>query len=259
MTFTTIRFIPPAPRIARRLAAGAATAATALAAAGVPGAQEPAPVTLEPFTASYAIVWKGMNAGTNELQLERRPNGQYLYTSRSNARGLFRLVLRGEILQTTTVEVDARGVRPLQYRGDDGTSATDRDISLDFDWSTGAITGVAENKKVHLDLPAGVQDPMSIQLALIHDLRAGREVSGYRMADKDEIKTYVYTYEGKARIETDIGALDTVVYSSHREGASKRVTRMWHAPSLGHIPVKAERIREGKREWLMEIRNLKQG
>ncbi len=242
-----------AARIAGFLAT-ATTAATVLAA-------EPTatPPPLEPFVATYAVVWKGISAGRSELNLRRQPDGRFLYSSRSSARGLVRLIIRDEIQQTTTVEIGPQGVRPLHYRGDDGSDDTDRDVSLDFNWNAGTITGVAEDKKVRLELPAGVQDPMSIQLALIDDLRNGREISGYQMADKDEVKSYVYNYVGTERIETDIGTLDTVVYSSHREGSTKRITRMWHAPSLGFIPVKAERMREGKREFAMEIRSLERG
>ena len=35
-----------------------------------------------------------------------------------------------------------------RYRGDDGSSKTARDISLDFNWETGRATGVAEDKAV---------------------------------------------------------------------------------------------------------------
>jgi hypothetical protein len=78
------------------------------------------------------------------------------------------------------------------------------------------------------------------------------------MLDKDRIKEYTYTYEGEARLKTNLGELDTVIYRSQRAG-SKRVTRTWYAPALGYVAVRGEQVREGKREWLMEIRSLKRG
>lgn len=225
-----------------------------LAAIPVLAAAEPPP--LQPFVAQYSVSWKGINAGNSELKLVRRGDGRYLYSSRSMARGMYRLIFRDEILQSTEAEVTADGVRPLRYRGDDGSDKTDRDVSLDFDWGAGVVSGMAEDERVRLALPAGVQDPMSIQLALMLDLQRKRDVTGYQMADKDRIKSYVYTYEGTQRINTALGAVDTVVYSSHREDSNRRITRMWHAPSLGFIPVKAERIKDGKREVTMEIKSL---
>jgi hypothetical protein len=218
-------------------------------------AADPAPA-LEPFVAQYSVSWKGISAGTSELKLERQADGRYLYTSRSNARGMYKMFFSDEILQSTMAEVSSTGIRPLRYRGDDGSDKTDRDVSLDFNWSARQITGVAEDEKVQLELPAGVQDPMSIQLALMHDLHRKQAVTGYQMADKNRIKAYTYTFEGTQRINTALGPLDTVVYSSHRQDSNKRITRMWHAPSLGYIPVKAERLKEGKREVLMEIKTL---
>lgn len=212
---------------------------------------------LEPFSASYAIVWKGISAGTSELQLERQTDGRFLYSSRSTARGMFRMVFSEDVTQTSLLELTEQGPRPLRYRGDDGTPKTEKDISLDFDWAAGRVTGTAENKPVEMELSPGVQDAMSIQLALIRELRAGGKPMSYKLADKDQIKTYEYTHEGTAKIKTALGELDTIIYRSHRADSSRRIIRMWHAPSLGFIPVQAERVKDGKREWLMEIRSLK--
>lgn len=229
-----------------------ATASTALLA-------QPASTSLQPFTASYSVVLKGVNAGTSELELKKQADGKWLYSSRSAARGIFRMFFSEEIIQTSLVEMTGQGPRPLQYRGDEGTDATERDVKLDFDWSAGRIKGVAEDKPVELELPAGVQDPMSIQLALMNELLSGGKPAHYQMADKDKIKAYDYTYEGAARIKTALGELDTVVYSSHRSDSNKRVIRMWHAPSLGFIPVQAERTKDGKREWFMTVKTLQRG
>ncbi len=222
-----------------------------------PAANAQPPAQIEPFLASYTIVWKGMSAGTTQIQLEPQDNGRFLYSSRSTARGVFRMVFSEEITQTSLLEFTEQGPRPLRYRGDDGTEKTDKDISLDFDWTAGRLTGTAENKPVDLPLPPGVQDTMSIQLALVRELRAGGKPMSYQLADKDQIKTYEYTYEGTARLKTALGELDTVIYRSHRADSSRRVIRMWHATSLGFIPVQAERLKDGKREWQMEIRSLK--
>ena len=64
-----------------------------------------------------------------------------------------------------------------------------------------------------------------------------------RLVDADKIKDYELRREGTAQIETALGTLDTVVYTSKRAGGD-RLTRTWVAPALGYLPVKAERIRE---------------
>ena len=49
--------------------------------------------------------------------------------------------------------------------------------------------------------------------------------------------------------------LDTVVVASQRAG-NNRLLRMWFAPSLGYVPVQAERSRDGKLEFAMRIKSV---
>jgi len=52
-----------------------------------------------------------------------------------------------------------------------------------------------------------------------------------------------------------MGELETVVVASQRAG-NNRILRMWFAPSLGFVPVRAERTRDGKLEFSMRIKTL---
>ena len=61
--------------------------------------------------------------------------------------------------------------------------------------------------------------------------------------------------EGTARIETALGALDTVIYTSRRPN-SDRTTRTWVAPALGYLPVRAERVRGKKVEFTLKLESL---
>ena len=231
-----------------RLALGALLATTTLASAA-------GPAQLQPFRATYAVEWHGFDAGITELHLQRQSDTQYVYTSRSNASGLFRAFFSNEISQTSWLTVTPDGIRPDRYRADDGSSRTARDISLDFDWQAGRARGVAEDQAVDVALEPYTQDDLSITIALMYALLDGEQPSIFRLIDKDRIKEYRFTPEGRAQLKTAVGDLDTVIYRSQRSG-SKRVTRMWYAPALGYVPVRGEQLRDGKREWQMDIRSL---
>jgi len=212
---------------------------------------------LKPFQATYNVVWHSMTAGTMQLDLALDAEHRYVYTSRANARGIFHMIFSEEIRQTSWFTLGDTGVQPTRYRGDDGTDDTKRDIALDFDWAAGRVTGVAEQKPVDLALVPNAQDVMSIQMAHIYDLQRSAKIGSYSIVDKDRVKEYTYISEGPARIKTAIGELDTVVWRVERGTSSRRITRTWHAPSLDYLPVRAERVKDGSREWLMEIRELK--
>jgi hypothetical protein len=218
-------------------------------------AQTPAPsgtdTAIAPFSAHYLADWKNINVGTSDLELKQDTEpGHYLYTWTITARGIFRLY-RSEVTQKSWVSVNGDHVRPNRYRGEDGSSS----VNLDFDWDAGRVSGTSEGKAVDLKLKEETQDVMSIQLEVMLDLKKGDLPKTFQIIDKDQIKEFIYTEEGSARIRTDLGELDTVIVSSRQTG-NNRILRMWFAPSLGFVPVQAERTRDGKLEFAMRIKSL---
>jgi len=211
---------------------------------------------LTPFSVNFEVNFRGMNAGTASLELTRDNGGAWRYVSRNNARGLFRLAFPGEIRQTSVFSIIDSEVRPLRYNADDGTNSKERDIQLQFDWSAGRVRGLAENARVDLPIESGLQDGMSVQIALLRALARGETPTGFKLIDKDEIKDYVYSAEKPVRLKTPMGELDTVVWSSHRPN-SNRLTRVWYAPTLGYMPVQAERRKGDKLEWSMRLKSYR--
>lgn len=212
--------------------------------------------TLQPFEVTFALTWKGMSAGVATLVLRRASDDTWSYESRSHARGIFRLVLSGEVLQMSTLRITSEGVQPLHFVGDDGTSKTSDDVDLRFDWTQLRVTGTAENRPVDLALEPGVQDGMSVQIALMQELARGNTPSHFKLLDKDQIKDYEYAQQRVETIDTRIGRLRTVVYSSRRPD-SRYSTWYWVAPELGYLPVKVERHKVDAVQWSMAVQSAK--
>jgi hypothetical protein len=208
---------------------------------------------IAPFVAHYLADWKTINVGTSDLELkpDTQP-GRYVYTWTITAHGIFRLY-RAEVTQKSWLSINAGHVRPEKYRAEDGSSS----VNLDFDWNARRARGTSEKKPVDLELKDGTQDIMSIQVEVMLDLKSGTLPKTFQILDNDEVKEFIYTPEGPARIRTALGELDTVVVASRRAG-NNRILRMWFAPSLGFVPVQAERTRDGKLEFAMRIKSLKQ-
>jgi hypothetical protein len=226
----------------------------AIMAAPTAGAQAPAAADagIAPFSAHYLADWKSINVGTSDLELKQDAEpGHYLYTWTITARGIFRLY-RDEVTQKSWLSIAANHVRPDKYRAEDGKSSVD----LDFDWDAGRVRGTSENKAVDLKLKDGIQDVMSIQVEVMLDLKNGNLPKTFRIIDKDTLKEFIYTQEGTVNIRTALGQLDTVIVASQQAG-NNRILRMWFAPSLGFVPVQAERTRDGKLEFAMHIKSLK--
>lgn len=263
-------FMPPLSMIAAAaitvgMSAIATAAASATASAQAPGGSsssggsassgDPAPqgadAAIAPFSARYLADWKSINVGTSDLELKQDTEpGHYLYTWTITARGIFRLY-RSEVTQKSWLSVNADHVRPDKYSAEDGSSS----VNLDFDWNAARARGTSEGKPVDLKLKEGTQDVMSIQVEVMLDLKKGDLPKTFQIIDKDQLKEFNYSNEGNARIRTALGELDTVIVSSRQTG-NNRVLRMWFAPSLGFVPVQAERTRDGKLEFAMHIKSL---
>ena len=234
------------------LAAAIAAACAAVAPTAAQAAAGDAEAGLAPFSAHYGAYWKSITVGSSDLQLLRDTDpDRYVYTWTITAHGIFRLIYSDPVTQKSWLKIQDAHIRPLKYHGDDGSAA----IDLDFDWDKGHARGKSEGKPVDLALNGGTQDVMSIQLEIMLDLKRGNLPTLFKIIDKDEVKDFNYTNEGTARIHTTLGELDTIVVASQRTGNS-RILRMWFAPSLGYVPVKAERTRDGRLEFAMRITSL---
>lgn len=226
----------------------------AVAAQVAPAAQA-ASAELRPFSAEYVVTWKGVTAGRSRLSLRRTPDGRWVYESHNAARGLFRMALPGSLTQRSTFRIAGGHVVPDHFYGDDGSEGHKRDSDVSFDWVAGRATGVAEERKVDLAIPAGTQDAMSVQAALMNELLSGRVPERFDMLDKDQVKDYLYERRGSETVQTQVGRIEAEIYSSRRPG-SDRGTWFWCAPSLGYLPVKVERRNGSRLEWSMAIQKV---
>ncbi len=208
---------------------------------------------ITPFFAHYQADWKNISVGTSDLELKQDSEpGRYVYTWTITAHGIFRMVYRDDLVQKSWLSIDAEHARPLKYSAVDGSATA----NLEFDWDSRSARGKTEKKPVDLKLEEGTQDVMSIQVEVMLDLKNGHLPKTFQIIDRDQVKEFIYTQEGTAKIKTPLGELDTVIVSSQRPGNS-RILKMWFAPSLGYVPVQAERTRDGKLEFAMRIKSLK--
>ena len=208
---------------------------------------------LRPFQATYTWVWRGLTVAESKLQLQRQDD-TWIYQSKSEPRGIGR-VMSERPVQRSLMRVTEAGVKPLSYNADDGTSSTKRDANVTFDWTAGRVTGVYEDKKVDMALMPGVQDDLSVQIAMMVELLRGRTPEQFLLLDGNSVRQYNYTHDGEETLTTPIGTIETIIYKSQKEG-SPRATRFWCAPAKGYIPMRVQQKRGNDVEWTMQIESL---
>ena len=237
----------------RRLGLMTSTLATALL-ASTAHAEAAVP---RPFSATYAVSYRGIGAGTITFTFSHDPaTGRYTYETHPNPGTLARLFVSKAAVERSVMEIDAAGTRPIEWQLDDGKSSKDGDGELHFDWSRSTVTGTVEGEPVNLTAEPGTQDRSSIQIAVTTALLRGVEPGTIALIDDNRIKRYVYTKKEQATVDSALGKVDTVIYESTREGGSSRTSRFWMAPSLEYLPVRAEQIRKGKVETVMVLQKF---
>jgi len=211
---------------------------------------------LKPFQATYDWVWHGMTVAVSTQQLEHQEDGQWVYRSKSEPRGIGRVFSERPTLESV-LRVTDDGVRPLHYKADDGTPSTKRDANVEFDWEHNHVSGVYEDAKVDMTpIPPGIQDDQSVQIALMVELLRGHTPDKFSLLSGSAVREYHYSRDGEETLTTPLGTIHTIVYRSEKQ-YSPRVTRFWCAPSLGYIPLRVQQKRDNDVEWTMQIQKVK--
>lgn len=211
---------------------------------------------LKPFEASYIWKWNGVTVAVSTLKLEPRGDETWAYSSRSEPRGLVSVFRSERPTQLSIVRVADEVVQPQSYKAEDGTKATNRDADVKFDWAQGHASGTYEDTPIDMPLKPGVQDDLSVQLAMFVQLLKGKTPENISLINKNSVREYRYVREGDETITTPMGPIATVIYRSEREGSS-RVNRYWCAPSKGYLPMRVEQKKRDSVEWTMEIQTLR--
>jgi Protein of unknown function (DUF3108) len=231
--------------------------ASAFAAAAMAQTPEPAPqpgaaaAELRPYDASYELVTHGLHAGVSSFSLTRDGIDTWILVSRNRPQGLFRLFSDASLTLTSHLRVGPDGVQPLQFTAapPDGGAP---DADLRFDWGKNRVTGVQDGAQIDAPLQRGVQDDLSVQVALVRALLAGQAPNGMSIFDKNGIREYEYTRVGEETLHTAVGDVPTVIYESHKANSPRR-TRFWCAPQYNFVPMRAEQKRERQVEWTMNL------
>ncbi|MDX1757453.1 MAG: DUF3108 domain-containing protein [Marinobacter sp.] len=187
-----------------------------------------------PFTATFrASLDKGIAIdGSATRSLEQLDSGLWRYRFRVDS-------FIADIEESAIFRWDQDHAVPLRYRYElSGMLIRDRERRIDFDWSEGVVSGHHEGKAFRLPLKDGALDPLSYQLQLHQDLRAGHTDVTYHVVDKGRYDEDRFAVIGEETLDTRLGEVLTVVVEKVRSDDSKRETLMWFVPEWDHLLVR---------------------
>ncbi len=199
---------------------------------------------LSPFSASYTADWKQLPmSGSAERSLEKNANGQWTLSFKAS-------MMIASLTETSTLTVDKEALIPQSYHFERGGLGKARTVDLDFDWDKKKVTGKDRGDPINLPLNRGVLDKSTYQLALQHDVAAGKKSMSYQVVDGDEIETYDFRVLTTEKVDTKAGQVEATKVERVRDPTqSKRTTVLWFAKDWDYLLVKLQQVETDGKEY----------
>jgi hypothetical protein len=193
------------------------------------------------FEAHYSLYRAGAKVAEMLRVFTRLDDGMYRYRSETRTTGLFRMFRKDHVVEQSNWRVQGGELQPLEYLYEHSGGRKDRSVAVTFDWDAQRITNTVNGHSWRMPSEPRVMDKLLYQLAIMHDLKAGRSPLAYTIADGGKIKTYSFELLGKETVHTPLGEFAALKVSRQRVN-STRETVFWCAEELHFLPVRVENI-----------------
>lgn len=203
---------------------------------------------LKPFSASYTADWKQLPmSGTAERSLVKNKDGSWELDFKAS-------MMIASLTEQSTLRMDNDTMLPQKYHFERGGLGKAKTVDLTFDWNSKKITGTDRKDPISLPLNRGVLDKSSYQLALQHDVAAGKKSMTYQVVDGDEIDTYDFRVLGTEKITTKTGQVEAVKVERVRAPSqNKRITELWFAKDWDYLLVQLRQVETDGKEYVIVL------
>lgn len=199
---------------------------------------------LQPFSASYTADWKQLPmSGTAERSLVKEANGVWKLSFKAS-------MMIASLTEESTLTLDKDTLLPQSYHFERGGLGKAKKADLDFDWNSKMVTGTDRGDAVKIPLNRGMVDKSTYQLALQHDVAAGKKTMSYQVVDDGEVDTYDFRVLGSEKVETKAGKIDAIKVERVRDPTqSKRITVLWFAKDWDYLLVRLQQVETDGKEY----------
>ena len=211
--------------------------------------------TIPAYKAVYDIRYKGSLVGESEITLVAgQTNSSYIYSSKSNTKGLLRFVAPKELLEISEFSYNNNLIQPLRYTLKNNSRLGNDSYSVDFNWEKKITITTVGNQTTQSPLVPGTLDRGTLQVALMLEMKDSEPLS-HTIRDEDGIRIYDYSSLGQETIETSLGPITAEKLIQQRQGYSRQ-TVLWMAKDFQYLPVRMEQLRNNESRAVLEIKSI---
>ncbi|HHW4680445.1 MAG TPA: DUF3108 domain-containing protein [Xylella taiwanensis] len=216
-------------------------ATVSLALTSLPG------LAMQPFKIEYQAKYMGMQANSTMI-LTMIGTNQWRYTLHIQNQ----LV---DLTQSTVFDENNSQLRPLSNDDVSTLLVKKRKIQAQYDWDNLQATwsgDIKPDRRGPVILKDGDMDGLLINLAIVRDVQAGKQLLSYRMVDAGKIKPMTYTIVGKENITVN-GKTQQATKVSRTDGNNE--ISAWIVPGLP-IPARLLQKENGQNALELIIKSL---
>lgn len=198
----------------------------------------------KPFSVSYTADWTSVPvSGSAKRILERQADGSWKLDFEAS-------MLVTNFSEQSTFKIEGDTLLPQHYQLKRTGLGRSKQIEHHFDWTNKQVTGTDQGDAVKLPLNRGLLDKSSYQIALQHDVAAGKRSMSYQIVDGDEIETYDFRVLGEEKVDTKVGQVDAIKVERVRDPTqSKRQTTLWLAKKWDYLLIRLRQIEKDGKEY----------
>jgi hypothetical protein len=207
-------------------------------------------IELKPFTASYTADWKQLPmSGSAERSLKALDDGQWQLNFKAS-------MLVASLTEQSVLRVENSAFMPQSYLYERNGLGKGKKIEQRFDWTSKQVLGQDRKTAIKLPLNRGLLDKSTYQLALQHDVAAGKKSMSYQVVDGDEIETYDFRVLGEEVVRTQAGMVDAVKVERVRDPTqSARKTTLWFAKDWAYLLVRLHQVEKDGKEYQIMLKD----
>lgn len=204
---------------------------------------------LQPFQAIYTAAYQGSEVGEGVLTLDIDQQ-QYRLELKIEPTGLLSLI-PFSIQEHARGLIENNSISPREYSYQRSGLGKTRSEKIMF--SSQYIQRDNKGQLSNLPFDAAIDDPLSLILQVMNDLRANQLKSSYRMLNRGKIKDYHIQDQGTTTLATALGNKPA---RQIQRGDDADKLQFWFGSNTGFVPLRIIQFDDGEEEISLHIRSL---
>lgn len=215
------------------------------------------------FTAVYSLEKFGARIAEMTLSLSQK-NNKVTYKSHTVTSGMLAMFNKDRVKEVSHLILDKQSnhiaLQDYKFLRKNKTKKNQQFSLTRDELNNISIQGSYSGKVFNLTTSDIVWDRLSVQLALINDLKSDKgnhKKYSYKIIDKSRIITYHFEFMQNEELKVKDVLYNTIkIKRPHDSG--KRTTYLWLSKDLNYLPVKVEQYRKGKLHMSMFLNTFTQ-